>query len=159
MLKRVLAVKDWDVARWNAFIVSLYRAQRVSACISAMRSLRPLNPYRIIFLYPRYQQSVSASNLLGVLLGLFLFAQLAFELAARLEISSSMPVWQAANGGFWLACTGIALPLLFYGSVVAMACLSGVAMWWVGWLQPHEFWDYATQRRFPASWFEHTPTF
>lgn len=84
MLKRVLAVKDWDVARWNAFIVSLYRAQRVSACISAMRSLRPLNPYRIIFLYPRYQQSVSASNLLGVLLGLFLFAQLAFELAARL---------------------------------------------------------------------------
>lgn len=159
MLKRVLAVKDWDVARWNAFIVSLYRAQRVSACISAMRSLRPLNPYRIIFLYPRYQQSVSASNLLGILLGLFLFAQLAFELAARWEISSSMPVWQAVNGGFWLACTGIALPLLFYGSVVAMACLSGVAMWWVGWLQPHEFWDYATQRRFPASWFEHTPTF
>lgn len=82
-----------------------------------------------------------------------------FELAARWDISSSMPVWQAVNGGFWLACTGIALPLLFYGSVVAMACLSGVAMWWVGWLQPHEFWDYATQRRFPASWFEHTPTF
>lgn len=45
------------------------------------------------------------------------------------------------------------------GSVVVMACLSGAAMWWAGWLQPHEFWDYATQRRFPASWFEHPPTF
>ena len=80
MLKRVLAVKDWDVARWNAFIVSLYRAQRASACISAMRSLRPLNPYRIIFCIP-------AINLLGVLLGLFLFTQLAFELAARWEMA------------------------------------------------------------------------
>lgn len=124
-----------------------------------MHPLRPLNPYRIVFLYPRYQQSVSASNLLGILLGLFLFTKLALGLAAIWNISDGIPIWQAQHGGFWLACTGVALPFLFYGSVVMMACLSGVVMLWAGWLQSHEFWGYATQRRYPASWFEHAPTF
>ena len=121
--------------------------------------MRLTSPYRIIFLYPKYQKIVSASSLSGILLGVFLFFQLSMGLAARFNISGTTSLWTHPDGTWWLACVLTSMPFLFYGSVFAMAFFSGIylivgkSMLW------KDLGGYVTQSKFPAHWFEHKPWF
>ena len=121
--------------------------------------MRPTNPYRIIFLYPKYQQIVSASSLSGIFLGVFLLFQLGGALAAQLNISENNSLWAHPEGTWWLACVLTSIPFLFYGSVLAMACLSGVYLAASGSMAWKDLGGYITQKKFPSHWFEHKPWF
>ena len=121
--------------------------------------MRLTNPYRIIFLYPRYQQIVSLSSLSGILLGAFLLYQLSWALAVHLGIAINTPLWNHPQGLWWLACVLTGMPFVFYGAVMGMGCLSGSYLVVSGAMAWKDFWGYVTQRKFPGHWFEKTPWF
>lgn len=121
--------------------------------------MRLTNPYRIIFLYPKYQQIVSASSLSGILLGLFLVFQLSMALAVHLNIAENIPLWKHPEGPWWLACVLTSMPFMFYGSVMAVACITGSYLAMSSAMSWKDFGGYITQSKFPAHWFEHQPWF
>ena len=121
--------------------------------------MRLTSPYRIIFLYPKYQQIVSASSLSGILLGVYLLFQLSMALAAHLHISGNTSLWTHPEGTWWLACVLTSMPFLFYGGVMGMACLTGSYLAARGAMSWKDLGGYITQSKFPAHWFEHKPWF
>lgn len=121
--------------------------------------MRLTNPYRIIFLYPKYQQIVSASSLSGIFLGLFLLYQFSLGMATHLGIAKTDSLWAHPEGMWWLACVLTSMPFLFYGSVMAMACLTGSYLVFDGAMTWKELGGYVTQKKFPPHWFEKEPWF
>ncbi len=116
--------------------------------------MRLTSPYRIIFLYPKYQQIVSVSSLSGIFLGVYLLYQLSMWLAAHLHISENTSLLNHPDGTWWLACVLTSMPFLFYGGVMATACLTGSYLAFRGTMSWGDFGGYVTQRQFPAHWFE-----
>lgn len=121
--------------------------------------MRLTSPYRIIFLYPKYQKIISASSLSGILLGVFFFFQFSVALATHYDISANTSLWTHPEGVWWFTCVLTSLPLLCYGCVLAVSGLSGMYLVAVKALAWSDFKGYVTQSKFPQHWFEKKPWF
>lgn len=89
-----------------------------------------LNPYRVVFLYPQYQKIVSASNLLGFVIGLCVLYQIGYRLAANLHITPTEPLFAAPEGPVWCFYMALCFPLSLYVGMWVCAWLSALALKW-----------------------------
>ena len=117
------------------------------------------NPYRILFLHPVYQRIISASNLLGILVGMFLFCKFTFGAAALWNISMNIPIWQLPNPMMLCFTTALVFPLSFYLGIILCAAFSGTYLILQKEMQPRQLISYMLQTQYPPQWFAKTPTF
>ncbi len=119
-----------------------------------------LNPYRVVFLYPQYQKIVSASNLLGFVIGLCVLYQIGYRLAANLHITPTEPLFAAPEEPVWCFYMALCFPLSLYVGMWVCAWLSALAL---KWKDPAFTWQqcvpYVFLHRYPTQWFAQRPSF